>query len=316
MSPKQNKVKKVNKKALDKRNYFFFALLGVVLIGILMILHTRFKDYFRLNNDGFAVVSNSVTEYLSKNPSEEDVEGLLSMQSFEASEMLYTQGGKFFLGEDEKISVDTSYPLYMNQGAVLQLVDGSGVLYDANYEKEDTYQGMYIQGGYAYNMDGQKADHFSYKFLGMSNGNFVNFEKITYSLKNEKLDINENSLVHFDADYFSYYEYEKGQLVYKYCVSVTDEFKLKVGDIEYTYDELLKLLGLRSEYPDFEGNDPSDFIPDEPELDEFEGDSEALAEVEVKKPNKDKPDPPTAPSKGSGQVNTNSSPGVRPESVT
>ena len=132
MSPKKNKekVKKVNMKALDKRNYFFFALLGVILIGILMILQTRFQEYFRLNNDGFAVVSDTVTEYLSINPTEEDVETLVNMQSFDALEYLYTQGGKYFLGEDEKTEVDTSYPVYMNQGAVLQLVEGSGVLYD------------------------------------------------------------------------------------------------------------------------------------------------------------------------------------------
>ena len=90
---------------------------------------------------------------------------------------------------------------------------------------------------------------------------FVNFDNITYSLKGEKLDINENSLVHFDADYFSYYEFEKGQLLYKYCLSVTDTFKIKVGTVEYTYDELLKLLGLRSDYPDFEGIDNLPTLP-------------------------------------------------------
>ena len=39
MSPKKNKGK-VNRKTLDKRNYFFFALVGVVLVGVLMILQT------------------------------------------------------------------------------------------------------------------------------------------------------------------------------------------------------------------------------------------------------------------------------------
>ena len=132
MSPKRTKGK-VNKKTLDKRNYFFFALVGVVLIAVLMILQTRFKEYFRLNNDGYAVVGNSITEYLSINPSEEDVEDLVLMQSFEASEMLYTQGGKFFLGDKEKVEVDTTYPVFMNQGAILQLIDGSGILFDTNY---------------------------------------------------------------------------------------------------------------------------------------------------------------------------------------
>ena len=318
MSPDKNKekVKKVKIKALDKRNYFFFALLGVILIGVLMILQTRFKEYFRLNNDGFAVVSNTVTEYLSLNPSEEDVETLVNMQSFNALEYLYTQGGKFFLGEDEKTEVDTSYPIYMNQGAVLQLVDASGILYDEKYEKEETYQGMYIEGGYAYNMDGQKADHSRYVFLGMNNGNFVNFDTISYSLKNEELDINENSLVHFEADYFAYYEYEKGELVYKYCISVNDSFKLKVGEQEYTYDELLKLLGLRSDYPDFEGLEDVEEEPEELEAEMSDEDDSEPASVEVKKPKKQDVEPPSAPTPSSGGGNTNSSPGVRPEGVT
>ena len=315
MSPKKNKGK-VNRKTLDKRNYFFFALVGVVLVGVLMILQTRFKEFYRLNNDGYAVVGNTITEYLSVNPSEEDVETLVKMQSFNALDMLYTQGGKFFLGDKEKVEVDTSYPVFMNQGAVLQLMDGSSVLFDENYEKEETYQGLYLEGGYAYNVDGQKADYSAYKFLGMSNGNFVNFDNITYSLKGEKIDINENSLVHFDSEYFAYYEYEKGQLVYKYCVSVTDSFKLKVGTVEYTYDELLKLLGLRSDYPDL-GDDKDEDLELDVETDgEGESDSNSPAKVEVKKPKKEEADPPTQPTKGGGKGNTNSSPGVRPENVT
>ncbi len=317
---KKNKetVKKVNKKALDKRNYFFFALVGVILIGILMILQTRFKEYFRLNNDGFAVVSNTVTEYLSIDPNEEDVEKIISLKSFDALEYLYTQGGKIFLGEDKKVEVDTSYPVYMNQGAVLQLIEGTGILYDEDYERVETYQGLYIEGGYAYNVDGQKADPVRYLFLGMNNGNFVNFDEITYHLKNEEYDINENSLVHFEADYFSYYEYEKGELVYKYCVSVNDSFKLKVGETQYTYDELLKLLGLRSEYASFDGiekdeNVEEDFtVNDDVEMDEDEDDT---VEAQVEKPKAQPSTPPTPPAPSQGKENTNSSPGVRPEGI-
>lgn len=313
----KEKVKKVNKKTLDKRNYFFFALIGVILIGILMILQTRFKEYFRLNNDGFAVVSNTVTEYLSLNPNEEDVEELVSMHSFEALEYLYTQGGKYFLGDKKKVEIDTSYPVYMNQGAVLQLLESTGVLYDENYDKETTYQGLYIEGGYAYNLDGEKADAAKYVFLGMNNGNFVNFEPISYDLKNEEFDINENSLVHFEADYFSYYEYEKGELVYKYCISVNDSFKLRVGNKEYTYDELLKLLGLRSEYPSFEGLGKEDDEEDAETLEdiEVETDTEPAATVEIKKPKPEAATPPSAPTPGSGKENSNTSPGVRPDDI-
>ena len=314
----KEKVKKVNSKALDKRNYFFFALVGVILIGVLMILQTRFQEFFRLNNEGFAVVSNTVTEYLSLDPNEEDVEKIVSMQSFDALEYLFTQGGKYFLGEDEKVQVDTSYPVYMNQGAILQMVDGTGILYDMDYEKIETYQGMYIEGGYAYNVDGQKADSAQYVFLGMNNGNFVNFEPISYRLKNEEIDINENSLIHFDSDYFSYFEYEKGKLVYKYCVSVTDSFKVFVGDAQYTYDELLKLLGLRTEVKPFKGFDKdkdeeTGEITDEEVI--VEEEEEIQQDDEVEKPKPAPVEPPSSPKPSTGKENTNTSPGVRPEGV-
>ena len=316
---KKNKEKnpKVNKKKLDKRNYFFFALFGVVLIAILMILQTRFKESLRLNNDGYAVISNTVTEYLSINPAEEDVEDLVKMQSFDAMDYIYTQGGKYYLGDKKKVEIDTSYPLYVNQGAILQLLDDAGVLYDGDYEKEVTYEGLYIQGGYAYNKGGEKADHCKYTFLGMKNGNFINFDTISYRLKNEELDINENSLVHFDSEYFAYFEYEEGELLYKYCVSVNDTFKLKVGDKEYTYDELLKLLGLRTEHKGFEGIDKEEPPQEETDIaDDVETDLEVDKDVDNKKPQKQEVDPPSAPSAGGGHSNTNSSPGVRPDNVT
>ena len=315
---KKNKDKKVNTKALDKKNYFFFALVGVILIGFLMILQTRFKEYFRLNNEGFAVVSNTVTEYLSIDPNKEEVEKIVSMQSFGAREYIYTQGGKYFIGEEEKVEVDTSYPVYMNQGAILQLIEGTGILYDQNYEKVETYQGMYMEGGYAYNVDGQKADPVQYVFLGMNNGNFINFEPVSYKLKNEEFDINESSLIHFGSDYFSYFEYEKGELVYKYCVSVNDTFKLSVGENSYTYDELLKLLGLRTEYKPFGGLDKDEENDTNSETVEevvVEEEEEIQKEETVQKPKPMPALPPSSPQPSEGKENNNTSPGVRPEGI-
>lgn len=309
---------KVNKKALDKRNYFFFALFGVILIGVLMILQTRFREYFRMYNDGFAIVSNTVTEYLNMKPGEEP-ETVVEMEAFQSLDWLYSQGGKFFLGKKSKTAVDTSYPVYMHQGAVLQLTEGTGILFDEDYDRVETYKGMYLEGGYAYNLDGEKADPCQYTFLGMNNGNFVNFERITYKLKGEELDINENSLVHFEADYFAYYEYENGELLYKYCISVNDSFKLKVGDLEYTYDQLLRLLGLRSDYPEIDGILNKDEETEEEDIQDTsdaENETTPSATVEINKSEKQKPQEPSQPTHNSGGANSNTSPGVRPPGIT
>ena len=249
-------MKTVKKKTLklDKRSYILFALIGVVLIGVLLIVQTRFKKDMRLSDDGFAIISGTITDSLSADPNSVDanISETVTMYEFKALDYFYTQSKFYYLGEEEKTKIDVSYPIYMKHGTALQIVDNSAVLFDEDYEEVVTYRGLILQGGHSFNINGEQADPMKFLFVELNNGNYINLEEIYYEGKNREYDINVNSIIHFDDDYFSYYEYEDGVLLYKYRISVNDDTILNVGGVDRTYDELMKLLKRRTEVPEFD----------------------------------------------------------------
>ena len=318
---KNVKIKSDKVKALDKRSYLLFAIIGVLLVAVLMIIQTRFEKDIRLCDDGFAIVSGTVTETLNADPNDADTEIIetVSMYEFKALDYFYTQRQDYYLGDKKKTRIDTSYPVYIKHGKALQMVDSSVVLFDEDYEQVVTYEGLILQGGYAFNRNGEQADPMKYLFVELNNGNFINLGVIYYEEKNREYDINENSIVHFEDNYFSYYEYEDGVLLYKYRISVNDDTILNVGNVDLTYDELLKLLKLRSEKPEFDIGE----VETESNTSDEEGGSEEETEPDIEleeestperneteEETEDKPNKPSDDDDGKGNGN---SPGVRPD---
>ena len=193
---------------LDKRSYILFAVVGLLLITVILLIKTRFKEDMRLSDDGFAIVSGTVTDSLSADPN--DYEAVISetvqLYEFKALDYFYTQSKYFYLGEEKKTQIDTSYPLYMKNGNALQLMNSNGVLFDEDYEQVTTFKGLILQEGYTFNSNGEQVDPMKFLFLELNNGNFINLVEITYEEKDREYDINANSIVHFDDDFFSYYE--------------------------------------------------------------------------------------------------------------
>ncbi len=316
------KIHKNKRKKLDKRSYILFALIGLILIGVLLILQTRFKQDMRLSDDGYAIVIGTITDSLNADPSdaEAEISETVSMYEFSALDYFYTQRSNYYLGEDKKTQIDVSYPIYMKHGTTLQIVDSSAILFDEDYSESVTYRGLILQGGYSFNISGEQADPMKFLFMELNNGNFINLGEIYYEEKNREYDINENSIIHFEDDYFSYYEYEDGALLYKYRISVTDDTVLTVGGVDHTYDELLKLLKIRSDIPSFDGIEiePSTEASTEAEGegDESEGEKESEAEtVTDENVTKDVTEEETTTEAPSREEETGDkdSPGVRPD---
>ena len=309
---------------LDKRSYILFAVIGLLLIATILLIQTRFKKDMRLSDDGFAIVSGTVTESLSADPNDYEavISETVSLYEFKALDYFYTQSKYFYLGEDKKTQIDTSYPLYMKNGTALQLMNSNGVLFDEDYEEVTTIKGLYIQDGYTFNANGEQVDPMKFLFLELNNGNFINLAEISYEEKNKEYDINANSIVHFEDDYFSYYEYEDGTLLYKFRISVKDDTVLTVNGVSHTYDELLKLLGLRSDKPMFDVDEPETEEPSEPETESATDETienETLAPEEESETASEEEETSQSdiieePTQGDNNGNQNS-PGVRPDSM-
>ena len=234
---------RINRFHMDNR-FVMLALLGAVLAVVLIVLNTSFAEYIRLNLDGYAVENGTVTASLGKYPDDEEINKTISLSSFEAMDYVYSQGDNLYVGEKHKTQLDADYPVYVNEGTSLLLLNDGAVLYDENFVQVSTYQGMLISDGYAYNSDGEQADAANYLFLGMQNGNYVNLGDIDYIQKGTRKNITKNSFVHFGRDFFAYYELDNKELIYKSYENIAETAILTVNGESYTYKELLEALGI------------------------------------------------------------------------
>ena len=201
------KIRKKREGAKEKKNsirldsrFILLAFVGAILLAVLIFIQTRFSAYMRMDNNGLAVYPGTVTDSLGKDPDDEEIEKEADLFSFDAMDYIYARNDGLFFGEKEKTRIDAEYPVYLNHGASVQMVNDKGVLLDKNFEETPTYKGLILDEGLAYNTDGEQADAAEYIFIKLNNGNFVNLKTITYTQKGKEKDIAKNSLVHFDAD--------------------------------------------------------------------------------------------------------------------
>ncbi|MBR1390845.1 MAG: hypothetical protein IJ567_05260 [Lachnospiraceae bacterium] len=224
--------------------YGVLVLIGAVLVGVLLLLRMSFSEYFRFNQNGLAIISGTVTASLSKEPTDESIEEHVTLCGFKALEHLFSQGGRYYLGEKKKTQIDTDYPVFLNHGASLQVVNDKATLLDENFEPVETYMGLMINDGQTYNIDGERADAAQFLFLKLANGNFVNLLDIHYERKAIDYTIPSGSPIHFGQDYIAYYVMKDDELEYHAFTDIDGDDVITIGDREFTYDELLEALGL------------------------------------------------------------------------
>ena len=316
-SPKVPKKEKNGKLKIENK-FIIMALIGAVLAGVLIVLQTRFSEYMRMDNSGFAVETGTVTNWLSRSPEDEEIEKKVSPYSFDALEYLFSQGERLFFGERHKVQIDGEYPVWLNHGSSVQMINDKAVLLDQDFEEVSTYKGMMINDGITYNRDGEQADAAEYRFLKLTNGNFMNLKSITYTQKGKEKDIEANSLVHFETDYFSYYEIDNDTLIYKSYIAVPSDLIMTIDGESYTYEELLKALGIGkpqkqvTEKPEEEETEEAEPVVEGEELPETE---EADILVEENDGEEDSGSTPTRPNTNDNDDEDQESPGVRPDSM-
>lgn len=250
------------KKDQGKNNKFFVcALIGVIFIGILVMLQLKFTEYMQFSNPGLAIHSGTVGKYLNINPNEQEPEKNVAMHSFKAADFLYKHNSNLFFGDKKRVQMDVNFPVYLNHGASLQMVNDSAVLLDENYEKTETYKGLIINEGSAYNPSGTQADAGNYIFLELKNGYYMNLTPVMYNKSTDDKVINEHSIINFQKDFFAFYKIENDELIYNYCVDIENDMPITVNDEEYTYEEFLILIGAYKPSSGMDDEKPTDEEP-------------------------------------------------------
>ena len=334
----------VEKKDIKIKNnkFFVIALIGAILIGVLIVLRIEFTEYMQFSNPGFAIKPGTVSKYLNMNPLEQEPEKNVAMYGFDAADILYEHKKSLFFDDDKKIQMDDSYPVYLNHGTSLQVVNSDAILYDEKFETVDTYKGLILNEGNAYNPSGNQADAGTYLFMELKNGYYMNLLPVTYEKKDSDKEIGSNSIINFTNDFFAFYEIENDELVYKYCVDIDGDMPVKINNKEYTYEELLILIGITkphqnddedesteestSEYENSTMNETTDVVEEQT----TEGETVTKPEEETEEPTQEttekvtrEPSSSTTNSDESGEESDEeettddgqTSPGVRPDEM-
>ena len=220
-------------------------LIGAVLIlgVVLLIALNSFKAVGEFYDDGYVLADNKIQENLTSNESTEVVPGI----EVHVYDTIYSRGRTLFVGDETKKKFTKDYPLYINDGSAVKLLSGEEKLIDSNFSSLETYEGVILSDGVLHNDDGTRSDWNEYYFVRLNNGLFVNSLEVGIDTLANKYTIPVNSMINFESDRISYYEYKLGAFQYKSAEDVHDDTKITIGDTTMLYKDLRNRLGLFEE---------------------------------------------------------------------
>ena len=222
----------------------------VVLAALFYFIFLTFTPVGIVENDSYAIPNSQLAENLFKDDiSKEDAN--INAVKVEAFEYLYSGRGKLFVGEEKKVSIDPVFPLFTNNNLALVNLSKNSTLIDSNFKKYDGYPNFTLTAGELYNKDDKsRADNNQYLFLKLPNLLFLNSIDITINTDFKEYKISMNSIINFNEDSIRYYAFDGDVLDYYKIEDIDNKTKIKMGEKSYTYETLLKNLGLTSDGED------------------------------------------------------------------
>ena len=232
---------KLNKKSV----IFVSTVLTAMLVLILCIyfIALRFKAYHIIQYEGLAVTNKKLTENLYNTKSKE--EKTAKAVKLTEQTVLYKNKLGVFAGEEQKISINIDYPIYVNNNTGILMLSDDYKLYTDHYEIISGYEGSTLSRGVLYNYtDLQRADENTYIFIKNSQDVFFNVSEIKVKTANREYTIPENSMIYFTKTTISYYTLEGENFEYYLIEDIDLGSKITVNEEEQNYENLLKKLEL------------------------------------------------------------------------
>jgi hypothetical protein len=216
--------------------------LAVVILAVLV-----FAKYYQLQTVGilesntYAVTDNQITQSLFSDqvPPEKAV---LEPTVAESLTPLYELGGNLFLGE-RKNKLNNAYPLFVNDAVALMNVNNSAKLITEDFERKNTYYGLYVSDGLSFNADKQRADAETFILLELANKLYINARPMEVHTICGDVLIPMNGVVNFQEDAIRYYTLEKGKFHYKEIPRVDEQTWVRFAGKKYPYYDFLIGLG-------------------------------------------------------------------------
>ena len=266
---KKNDNKKENRKIKNKKNNLnikkknskqinmihtkklpIFMVVGLAILALLTVgiycLFLNFKEIAILDYEGYAISGKEITETLLGNNSEEDnnKKSIFLTKVYE-QDKLYKKVNDYFVGENKKEEINLSYPIYINDNTALYNLSQEIKLITSDFEEVSGYPSLTVSNGIIYNeSDLERVDEKEYIFLKNESNIFTNLKEIKIQTVANECTIPVNSNIYFDKEEIRYYEIKKDTLRYKEIKDIDTQSKIKIGEKEVSYEELLTALKL------------------------------------------------------------------------
>ncbi len=243
------------------------ALLAVVAFVVL----SNLSEIGYVQQNGYAVSSNTDVKRILVDGTIDDPEQLTEVIQ---DQIIYSRVGKYYLG-DERIPIDLQYPMYINGGTALRFYDDTHYLVTNTVELLSSFEGLYVSNGITYAEDGWQVDSDEFILVSLNNGLFMNAQDMEIITRVGEQKVPVNSILYCTDSFIRWFSYNDGYLVYGEEEIVFDAM-IRIGDNEYSYEDLLKALGLLSDAvnklnnnksPDEELNQAQDIIAPEGDID-------------------------------------------------
>lgn len=225
----------------------------VIVVGLTALFYFIFLTFTPVGiveNDSYAIPTSELAENLFKDDISKE-EGNISAVKVQALDYLYSGHGKLFVGEEKKVSIDPTYPLFTNDNLAIVNLSQNSTLIDSNFKQYDGYPNFTLTAGELYNKDDKsRADNKKYLFLRLSNLLFLNSFDITINTDFKEYKVSMNSIINFNEASIKYYAFDDDILNYYKIEDIDNNTKITIDSKTYLYGDLLKNLGLTSDAGD------------------------------------------------------------------
>jgi hypothetical protein len=218
-----------------------------------------------LDRNAYAIMDGAMVANLRNYESGLEMETLEPVRIEELS-MLYERTGAIYAGE-EKIKLDTAFPLFLDEGAVIMSLDSNARLIADDFGMLSSYYGLYISGGISFNSDYQRADPDYFILYAMANQGYINVQPARIGSK----EIPMNSVLVFSKDSISLYYLINGFFIYDRIEDLDEGSVINFNTRSYNYHDFLRALGIMAPLAPSSGQENMHIeLPSDEELEEIE----------------------------------------------
>ena len=213
----------------------------VALLGGTVIAYAFNPDIIHVINEGHVIESGqNVESILSQGESES-----INLHKLECDTMIYSSMIADY-DYNTKTAIDLSYPMYMNNGAALNFLNGNYTLVSDEFRLLDTYSGLYLADGNTYNEDLSQADSDAFYLVALENGLYMNAQTAIFKNSLYETTIPVNSIVKFQETDVRFLSYSNGELIHTSIEEVYGA-TVTIDDVTFDYVDFLDALGLLSD---------------------------------------------------------------------